>query len=116
MTTTFIDTNALARQAAAAGGGSFTEIINRDLCGAENVVGSLRWLEAGDALRTSADSTDHQLIYLMEGEGVITLNSQDVAVSKGAGVYLGPTEWATIRQTGAAPLKLFHLVVPPLKS
>jgi glyoxylate utilization-related uncharacterized protein len=116
MTTTFIDTNTLARQASGAGGGSFTEIINRDLCGAENVVGMLRWLDAGDALRTSADSADHQLIYLMEGEGVITLNSQDVAVSKGGGIYLGPAEWATIRQSGAAPLKLLHLVVPPPKS
>lgn len=116
MATTFINTNALPRQAGGAGEGSFTEIVNRALCGAENVLGSLRWLEKGDMLKTPPQSADHQLIYLMEGEGVITLDSKDVAVMKGAGIYLGPKEWASIRQTGALPLKLFHLVVPNPKS
>lgn len=116
MTTTFINTNALPRQAGGAGEGSFSEIINQALCGAENVRGALRWLEKGDTLKTSPESADHQLIYLMDGEGVITLDSKDVAVMKGAGIYLGPKEWASVRQTGTAPLKLFHLVVPKANS
>ncbi|TAK47835.1 MAG: cupin domain-containing protein [Xanthobacteraceae bacterium] len=112
MTTTFINTNDIARVKLPAGQGAFAEILNRDLCGAENVVGTLRWLGAGETLQTPADSSNHQLIYLMEGEGVITLDAKDYQVGKGAGIYLGPKEAANIRQAGAAPLKLFHLVVP----
>jgi mannose-6-phosphate isomerase-like protein (cupin superfamily) len=52
----------------------------------------------------------------MEGEATITLDSKDHGVKKGSGVYVGPSESASIRQAGAAPLKLFHLVVPHLKS
>jgi hypothetical protein len=35
-------------------------------------------------------------------------------VRKGSGVYLGPSESATIKPAGAASLKLFQLVVPHL--
>lgn len=116
MTTTFINTNTIERVSLPAGQGAYSEILNRDLCGAENVVGKLRWLNAGDALQTSANSAEHQLIYLMEGEGVITLDAKEYKVGKGAGIYLGPAEFASIRQSGAAPLKLFHLVVPKKKA
>jgi hypothetical protein len=47
----------------------------------------------------------------MEGHGVITLENKDYPVSKGAGVYLGPSETAVIRHSGAVALKLLHLVV-----
>jgi mannose-6-phosphate isomerase-like protein (cupin superfamily) len=47
---------------------------------------------------------------------VITLDGKDYEVGKGAGVYLGPSESASVRHAGAAPLKLFHLVVPKLAS
>ena len=50
----------------------------------------------------------------MEGEGTITLNSKEHAASKGAGVYVGPSESVCITQRGATPLKLFHPVVPHL--
>jgi mannose-6-phosphate isomerase-like protein (cupin superfamily) len=48
----------------------------------------------------------------MEGEGTITLNGQEHKVANGHGIYLGPSESATIAQRGAAPLKIFQLVVP----
>jgi glyoxylate utilization-related uncharacterized protein len=114
MSLTFIDTNQLPRTKSSAG--EFTEILNKALCGAENVVGKLHWLRDGQRLDSGRDSKEHQLFYLMDGEGTITLNSKDYAVKKGAGVYLGPSESATIRQTGATPLKLLHLTVPKLKS
>ena len=44
MATTFIDTNECARIKLAGQQGSVAEIVNRTLCGAENVVGMLRWL------------------------------------------------------------------------
>jgi glyoxylate utilization-related uncharacterized protein len=107
-TTLFIDTNSLPREKA--GSGEFTEILNDKLAGAKNVVGTLRWLRNGE--KFEAVATDkHQLIYLMEGSGRVNLENKDYEVSRGAGVYLGPSETATIRAAEGATLKLFHLVV-----
>jgi glyoxylate utilization-related uncharacterized protein len=111
MANTYIDTNKLPH-AKAAGAGEFVEVLNNQLCGAKNVVGSLRWLSAGEQYDAICDAKTNQLLYLMEGEGTITLNGRDHQVAKGNGIYLGPTESAKIAQRGSAPLKLFQLVVP----
>lgn len=112
MSLTFIDTNKLPKQAAA-GRGEFTEVLNEALCGAKNVQGSLRWLKGAD--RFTADATNkHQLIYVMDGKGSIQLNHKDYDVEKGGGLYLGPTETATIQAKAGMSLKLFHLVVPQI--
>ena|SRR5215831_15263395 len=108
-TTTFIDTNELPRIKGPQG--EVTEILNRQLVGANNVLGSLRWLGPGEAF--AAEALDkHQLIYLMEGQGTIRLDNKDYEVSRGAGVYLGPAESASLRAAEGASLKLFHLIVP----
>jgi glyoxylate utilization-related uncharacterized protein len=114
MSLTFIDTNKIPHSTLA-GSGEFAEVLNGKLCGAKNVVGSLRWLHSGEKLDVRSDANTHQLVYLMEGEAKITLDSKDHEVKKGSGIYLGPSESASIRQAGVAPLKLFHLVVPHLK-
>jgi glyoxylate utilization-related uncharacterized protein len=114
MSLTFIDTNKIAHSRLP-GSGEFAEILNKEICGAENVVGSLHWLNPGEKLDVRSDQNMHQLVYLMQGEGTITLDSKDHSVRKGSGVYLGPSESATIRPSGAARLKLFHLVVPHLQ-
>jgi len=111
MSLTFIDTNKLPRKAAP-GQGEMTEVLNQALCGAKNVVGSLRWLNAGDTFQAAA-SDKHQLVYLMDGKGKIKLKGKDYDVNKGAGVYLGPSETATVEASGGA-LKLFVLVVPKI--
>lgn len=111
MATTYIETDRCPRVKLAGGQGAVAEIVNRDLCGAENVVGMLRWLDRGERFDADSLQDSHQLIYLMEGNGVITLVKKDYEVSKGAGVYLGPGETAGFRQAGPAPLKLLHLVV-----
>ena len=106
---TFIDTNQIPRKGTPQG--EVAEVLNRDLCGAKNVLGMLRWLKSGEKFR--AEATDrHQLLYLMEGNGSIRLDNKDYAVSKGAGVFLGPSETATIQAGEGASVKLFHLVVP----
>ena len=115
MANTYIDTNKLPRTRIS-GSGEVTEVLNNALCGAKNVVGALRWLGSGDTYDAKSDANTHQLIYLMAGEGTITLNAQDHKVGKGAGIYLGPSESARIAQSGAAALKLFHLVVPSQRS
>lgn len=108
---TFIDTNKLARNKTAEG--EFTEVLNRDLCGAKNVVAALRWLKSGEKFSAGA-SNKHQLLYLMEGKGTVRLDNKDYEVSKGAGVYLAPSETATIQAAANGSVKLFHLVVPKI--
>jgi len=112
MSLTFIDTNKLPKKASA-GQGEVAEVLNEALCRAKNVHGSLRWLKSAETFKPDAISK-HQLIYLMEGKGRIRLNKRDYDVEKGAGIYLGPAETATIQAAGGAPLKLFHLVVPKI--
>lgn len=109
MTTTFIDTNKLPRVAGFEG--EFTQILNNELAGAKNVLGTLRWLQPGERFE-AAKNGKHQLIYLMEGSAVIQLEGKDYEVSKGSGVYLGLEDSAAIR--AASPLKLFHLEVPKI--
>jgi hypothetical protein len=110
MSLTFIDTNKLPKKTST-GTGEVTEVLNEALCGARNVRGSLRWLKSGEIFKPDAINK-LQLIYLMEGKGRIRLNGQDYPVEKGAGVYLGPSETATIEAASGASMKLFHLVVP----
>jgi glyoxylate utilization-related uncharacterized protein len=106
---TFIDTNTLPRVRTPQG--EVTEILNQQLVGAKNVLGTLRWLSPGEKFQ--ADPLEkHQLIYLMEGQGSIRLEGKDYEVARGAGVYLGPSETATIQAATGSPLKLFHLMVP----
>jgi quercetin dioxygenase-like cupin family protein len=111
MSLTFIDTNNPPRKAMS-GAGEVTEVLNQALCGAKNGVGSLRWLKPGEKFKTEA-SNKHQLIYLMDGKGRIKLDNKDYDVTKGAGVYLGPSEAASIEASGGT-LKLFHLIVPKI--
>jgi NADH dehydrogenase FAD-containing subunit len=111
MPTTFIKSGDCTR-VRIPGGGEAAEIANRALCGAKNVLATLRWLTNGDRLEPPAKVATHQLIYLMEGKGVISLNGKDYPVSRGAGIYLGPNESAAISAGAGGTLKLLHLVVP----
>jgi quercetin dioxygenase-like cupin family protein len=115
MGTTFIKTGDCAKRKVA-GAGEVSEIMNEQLCGAKNGLGMLRWLAKGDKLDTRSKQNEHQLVYLMEGKAVIALNGKDYEVGKGAGIYLGPGEAATVSPLGAGTLRLFHLVVPKLAS
>lgn len=110
-TLTFIDTNKLPRVKTPQG--AVTEILNNALVGAKNVLGMLRWLEPGEKFQTET-MDKHQLLYLMEGKGKIRLDNKDYDVAKGAGVYLGPSEAATIQAADGASVKIFHLVVPKI--
>jgi hypothetical protein len=112
MAITYIDTEQCPRTKLVGAQGSVAEIVNRDLCGAKNVIGMLRWLEAGERFNAEPLPGKHQLIYLMDGNGVIHLGTQDYEVAKGAGIYLGPRESSSIKQAGRLPLKLLHLIVP----
>lgn len=112
MSLTFIDTNSLPKKPTG-GQGEVTEVLSQALCGAKNVHGSVRWLKSGEEFQPE-QTAKHQLIYLMDGKGRIRLDGRDYDVEKGAGVYLGPSETASIAATSGATLKLFHLVVPQI--
>lgn len=111
MSTTFIKTGECAR-VRIPGRGEAAEVVNPALCGAQNVLATLRWLEAGDSFDASPKGGTHELVYLMEGRGVVALNGKNYPVSKGSGFYVGPNEKAGIVPEAGSRLKLFHLVVP----
>jgi glyoxylate utilization-related uncharacterized protein len=111
-TTLFIDTTKLPREKMT-GGGEATEILSDSIAGAKNVVGTLRWLASGERF-AAAPGNRHQLLYLMEGEGRITLEGKTHDVTQGMGLYLGPSESATIEAAPGVTLKIFHLVVPQI--
>src|ERR1700732_2629779 len=100
MSLTFIDTNKISH-IKLPGSGEFAEILNKQLCGAENVVGSLRWLNPGEKLEIRSDKNTHHLVYLMQGEATITLDSKDYNVRTGSGVYAGPSAIGAITRIGA---------------
>jgi hypothetical protein len=108
--TVFIDTAALPRTPMR-GGGEMTEILNEALAGAKNVVATLRWLEGGERFE-AAPAGKHQLLYLMQGRGSVTLEAKTHEVTGGMGLYLGPSESASLQAASGAALKIFHLVVP----
>src|SRR5215207_11037092 len=110
-TTTFIDTNSLPRTSTPQG--DFAEILNGALAGAKNVLGVLRWIHPGETYKAEAGNK-HQLLYLMEGSGSINLENKDHDVTKGMGIYLGPSETATISASAGTSVKLFQLVVPQI--
>jgi len=112
MSLTFIDTNKLARRSTA-GEGDVTEVLNEALCGAHNVRGSLRWLKPMETFKPEM-TNKHQLIYVIQGKGHIRLNDRNYDVGKGAGIYFGPSETATIKASSGASVKLFHLIVPQI--
>ena len=113
MATTFIDTNKCPRQTLSEASGQVAEVLNAELCGARDVLGMLRWLDRGETFDANPLPNSHQLLYLMEGDGVIRLEGKEYQVEKGAGVYLGPGEGASLSHAGSDPLKAFHLIVPP---
>ncbi len=114
MATTTIDTERCRRITLGGMQGTVADIVNKDLCGAKNVRGMLRWLEPGEHFDAESLLDKHQLIYFMEGDGVVTMGAQDYSLRQGAGVYLGPRETASIKQSGRETLKLLHLVVVTL--
>jgi hypothetical protein len=109
MTTTFIDTNELPREKTPVG--EMTEVLNQKLADAKNVKAIVRWVDGGKTFEASP-ADRHQLVYFMEGAGKIRLEGKDYDVRKGGGVYLKPSEGASITADGS--LKLFHLVVPQI--
>ena len=109
--TIFVDTNKLPKIQTPQG--EVTEILNSELQGAKNVHGTLRWLKSGEKFEANA-GPKHQLLYLMEGQGSISLENKEHQVQKGMGIYLGPSETATIQAAPGSTVKLFHLVVPQI--
>lgn len=110
---TFIDTGACERKNLGEGLGEAAEVVNREICGAGEMSASLRWLGAGERFEAGALAGSHQVLYLMEGSGAVSLEGKEYGVGPGAGLYLGPGERAVLRATGEGTLKVFHLIGKP---
>lgn len=110
---TFIETDQVERKTLGEGLGEAAEIVGPEICGASEVRGVLRWLGPGERIEAAPLPDAHQLLYLMEGQGVIELKGKAHEVGAGGGIYLGPGEGAQVRQAGAGKLKVFHVTVPP---
>ena len=115
MGTTFIDTNKIVPLPLDGVRGRCAEILGETVGNAKNVVARLLWLDAGQTVDAANDAATHQLLYLMEGKGNIRLEGKDYEVGKGAGIYLGPSESASIREVAGETLKLLNLIVPSAK-
>jgi len=50
----------------------------------------------------------------MEGSGTIDLENKKHDMTKGMGIYLGPSETATISASPGSTVKIFCLVVPQI--
>lgn len=111
--TMHIDAEACERVTQGPGRGTAAEIVGPERCGAKNVRGLLRWLEAGDRLEAAPLPASRQVIYVMEGQGVFELGGKHHAAGPRAGLYLGPGEGAALAHAGSGTLKVFHLVIPP---
>lgn len=98
---TFIDTAACERKSLEQG--EAAEVESKALCGAEQMTAHLRWLGEGEHFDAKPLSGSRQLLYMLEGAGVVTLWGKDYEV--------GPGEGANLR--GAGALKAFHLIGAP---
>jgi quercetin dioxygenase-like cupin family protein len=109
--TQFFDTNTFP--AVKTPYGELKPILNEAIAGAKNVVVELRWVEPGQKFQPEKIAK-HQLLYFLEGAGKINLEGKDYEVGKGAGIYLGPEETASITAGAGSKVKLFHITVPQL--
>lgn len=112
--TTFIDTEKCERISTQDLQGDYAEIVNKELCGADNVLGMLRWLEKGQKYNADSLRDTYQVLYLLEGEATASLNGKDYDISTGMGIYLESEETTRVSQRGAGVSKFLHLVVPKL--
>ena|SRR5579872_2106647 len=108
--TQFIDTNNLP--SVKTPWGELKPILNDAIAGAKNVIVELRWVEPGQTFKPEV-LDKHQLLYFMDGGGKIKINldGKDYEIGKGAGIYLGPKETATLTAL-ESKAKLFHITVP----
>jgi hypothetical protein len=90
MSTTFIKTGDCKRMKQP-GGGKVAEILSPGFCGAKNILGMVRWLDSGERLDSVSKEDHRQLFYVMDGRGVITLETKDYDVAKGADIYPCPS-------------------------
>ncbi|MCW9033710.1 MAG: AraC family ligand binding domain-containing protein [Rhodospirillales bacterium] len=112
MAITHIKTTDCPRKRLGIGEGLVANVLEEGACGARNIIAKLRWLKDDDRFDLVPLPGTHQLVYFKNGEGAITLEGKTYNVSKGAGIYLAPTETAYFEARGDGILEFFHLIVP----
>jgi mannose-6-phosphate isomerase-like protein (cupin superfamily) len=95
-----------------------TFFVNKELTQIDDMLaGIMHYVKGGSSPYHLHKNCEH-FYFIMQGHGTVESEegARDVGpeVSNGAGIYLGPSESATIQPSAGASLKLLHLVVPKI--
>jgi mannose-6-phosphate isomerase-like protein (cupin superfamily) len=93
--------------------GTVKEIMNASLCGASSGTATLRRLSPGEEVTIAGLPQSVQLLYVIEGNALLTLKGRPYPVTPGAGVYLDRNESIHVAQEGTEEAHILHLIVPP---
>ena len=81
---------------------------------AHNLVFGLAEFPGGTLAAAHVHAAEEEIIYILEGAGVILAGDQEVALQPGVAVYIPPGLTHQIRAGGDTPLKLVTLFSPPV--
>lgn len=81
---------------------------------ARNLVFGLAEFPGGTLAAAHVHVAEEEIIYILEGAGVILAGDQEVALQPGVAVYIPPGLTHQIRADGETPLKLVTLFSPPV--
>ncbi|MEO0608455.1 MAG: cupin domain-containing protein [Pseudomonadota bacterium] len=70
-------------------------------------------LPPGGEVREHGHTINHELVFIYQGEGVITIEGEDHPVSKGCSVLFADNETHIIRNTGDEDMHMFWVFMPP---
>ncbi|MGM0432553.1 MAG: AraC family ligand binding domain-containing protein [Spirochaetota bacterium] len=108
----YIDTKACEKIALGKAQGVVAEIMNKELCGAETGIASLRWLGTEERFQTPENFPGIQLLYIIEGEASVSLAGNHYDLEKGSGVYLEQNETVSVQNLQQEVLNILHIEVP----
>lgn len=66
----------------------------------------------GCHIREHAHSAHEEIIHVVEGQGVASIDGEETQIGPGSTLYLGPLRKHKIANTGPTPLRLFWVLMP----
>lgn len=84
-----------------------------DITGFDRYSVGFQVFEPGVNVKRHAHSGNHELIFVFEGEGQVTINDETHALMPGAMVLVGPKTFHHLENTGTKPLRTMWVFSPP---
>jgi mannose-6-phosphate isomerase-like protein (cupin superfamily) len=72
-------------------------------------------LESGQATERHFHAESEEVYFILEGEGDMELDGENVRVTAGDAIPIAPGAWHTLSNTGAGPLRLLCTCAPPYR-